>query len=423
MKTIINYWKQAILCACTMVSTVSTFSQSEGWVGYESEQMISQILTDGENLWIAANFGLLQLNTKTEAATVHELGLSDFPRLRNLIKDSDGNLWITTQRDGVIKYDSQNPPVHYNTSNSGLATNQYCSSIAIDANNDKWIGSLAYLNKFDGNTWQAWSTPLSQVAAYWFIRDLKFDRYGDLWMGGDSPEWRFAKFTGEEIQPIPEVTKAVSGILIDEDNNKWLASLQGLIKYDGTKFVTWNTENSNLPANDVYDIKQDASGNIWLACNKYLVRFDGRELTVYPSPLVEENNIMNFITCLEFDDAGNIWFGTKLSGLFKFTPTPESFLRVLNSPTAIKTISGREVDNEFSVRSTDSKLSVDFRLTGAARVSLSVLDLQGREVVSFVKQSRLPAGAYNYFLALTKGIYLVKYSVEGDAFVKKIIVQ
>jgi ligand-binding sensor domain-containing protein len=167
MKTIIfKYMKNVILSACMLISSITTFPQSDVWVDYDGEEMISAILNDGENLWIAANSGLVQLNLQTETVTVHELGLPDLPRLRNLIKDSEGNLWITTQRDGVIKYDGRSIPEHYNESNSDLANNQYCTSIAIDANNNKWIGSLLYLNKFDGNVWQAWTTPLSPIAAY-----------------------------------------------------------------------------------------------------------------------------------------------------------------------------------------------------------------------------------------------------------------
>lgn len=424
MKTIISrYMKHVILSACMLISSITTFSQSGGWVDYDGEEMISAILNDGENLWIAANSGLLQLNLQTEAVTVHELGLPDLPRLRNMAKDSEGNLWITTQRNGVIKYDGRSILEHYNESNSDLANNQYCTSIAIDANNNKWIGSLLYLNKFDGNVWQAWTTPLSPIAAYWFIKDLKFDRNGDLWMAGDSPEWHFAKFTGDSIQPVSEITKAVYGILIDDDNNKWLASSQGLIKYDGTRFVTWNTENSILPANGIYDIKQDASGNIWLACYQHLVRFDGREFTVYPSPLVEKNNPMDAILCMEPDDIGNIWLGTKLSGLFKFTPAQETFLRVSHSPTGIQTISGKNADEGLLVRTADSELSVNLLLAGAARVSLTVSDLQGREVVSLLKEQYLGGGNHPYSVFLAKGVYIVRYTVDDKSTARKIPVK
>lgn len=258
-------------------------------------------------------------------------------------------------------------------------------------------------------------------------------------MGGDAPEWHFAKFTGGEIQPVPEITKAVNRILIDKADNKWLATRQGLIKYDGTTFVTWNTGNSDLPDNDIRDIKQDASGNLWLACGRYLVRFDGRnEFAVYqiPPPAQEnkerdpvsskplpENNEISTILCLEFDDRGNIWFGTESSGLFKFTQVQESFRQVLNSPTSIQAVSGKKANSDLFVCGAGSELSVDFLLNDAAKISLSVFDMQGREVVSFVKQSQLSAGQYSYSIKQAKGIYLVEYIADGNASVKKVVVQ
>jgi ligand-binding sensor domain-containing protein len=405
-----------------MVLPLAAFSQAGEWVDYDGEEMISRILNDGESLWIAANSGLLQLNKETEAITRHDMGISDLPRLRNLAKDSDGNLWITTQRNGVVKYRGQNSLEWYNTSNSDLATNQYCTSIVIDPNGNKWIGSLSYLNKFDGSQWQKWTTPQSAVANYWFIYDLKFDRNGDLWLGGSAPEWNFAKFTGEAIQPVPEITGAVSRILIDGDNNKWLAGLQGLIKYDGKEFVRWNTENSALPANDLYDIRQDASGNLWLACNKYLVRFDGTEFTTYQIPPLEANNPQDFILCIEPDDRGNIWLGTKLSGLFKFTPAQGTF-RSVSSTTAIQAVSDENAADKLIVRSAGSEVSVHFLLTDAAKVSLSVFDLQGREVAALLKDDYLDRGDYQYSVRLKSGVYFVQYIESNQTIVRKTVVK
>jgi ligand-binding sensor domain-containing protein len=418
MKTVIDSLvKHLIVGICLLIVPIMAFSQSENWANYEGKEMISNILKDGNSLWIATNSDLLQVDMETEKFTHHILeGIPDLPLLRNLIKDNDGNLWITTQRSGVVKYDGQRILEHYNTSDSSLITDQYCTSIAIDSNNNKWIGSLLYLNKFDGNEWQRWTTPESAVASHWFIYDLKFDHNGDLWLGGDSHEWYFAIFTGQEIQPVPEITQPVTRILIDKDNNKWLASLHGLIKYDGAQFVTWNAENSDLPANDIYDIRQDVSGNIWLACNKYLVRFDGSEFTNYTNPLLTDSK--DFILCLEVDNSGNIWSGTKLSGLFKFTQEQKSFQR-LNSPAAIKTV--LVANNDFLIHSAGSKQSFDFLLTDAASVSLSVFDIQGKEVVSLLKNHYLPGGNHQYSAHLKTGIYLVKYVVNGNVNVKKII--
>ena len=416
--------KITFLCIASFLSiplfSQRVSSQPGDWVNYDGEKMISRILKDGQNLWIAGNSGLLLLDTETESLTAHELGLSDLPRIRNLAKDNDGNLWITTQRDGVVKYDGQKLLAHYTESNSSLSNNQYCTSIAIDASNNKWISSLLYLNKFDGTAWQAWTTPQSASANYWFVYDLKFDRNGDLWMGGDAPEWHFAKFTGTEIQPVSEITKAVSKILVDENNNKWLASLQGLIKYDDTQFVTWDTGNSALPANDIYDIKQDASGNLWLACNKYLVRFDGREFISYTNPLLQESGERDFILCLEPDDRGNIWLGTKLSGLFKFTQTRGSFQRISESPTSIIQPAGLASDISPNPVNCSSVLNIN---SEKMLETIEVYDISGRQI------QRKHIGNLSVQISVSElnifqqGIYMLRLVGTTGISTKKLIVR
>ncbi|MDR3129195.1 MAG: T9SS type A sorting domain-containing protein [Tannerellaceae bacterium] len=240
-------------------------------------------------------------------------------------------------------------------------------------------------------------------------------------MGGSSPEWSFAKFTGQEIQPIPEITKTVHRILIDRDNNKWLASSDGLIKYDGRQFVTWNAENSSLPATDIYDIKQDASGILWLACNKYLVRFDGREFTDYTIPLLQESNQGDFILCLELDDRGNIWVGTKLNGLFKFTPSQESFQRILKSPpTSIIPLSVSAFD--ISPNPVDCSSVLNIR-SEKMLDTIEVYDLSGHQIqCKHIGNTsiQIPISALNIFRS---GIYMLKLIGATGITTKKLIVK
>jgi hypothetical protein len=53
--------------------------------------------------------------------------------------DSSGNVWIATQWAGLVKFDGTNWTV-YTASNSGLPDNRV-RTIAVDDNNDIWIGT------------------------------------------------------------------------------------------------------------------------------------------------------------------------------------------------------------------------------------------------------------------------------------------
>jgi ligand-binding sensor domain-containing protein len=420
----ITNWKQAMLIALWMLSPVVALAQSGEWASYSGKEMIARILDDGDYLWVATNSGLLKLNTETEETALYNRDNAGWPdnHLRNMAKDSDGNLWVTTQFGGIARFDGTNSSV-YSSSNSGLPTDQYCTSIAIDNENNKWIGSLMFLNKFDGEEWQSWTTPLSAIAAYWFIYDLKFDRNGVLWLGGSSPEWKFAQFTGTEIQAFPEITASVHAIEFDGENNQWLATANGLVKYDGRTFTSYNTANSAIPGNCIYDVKSDASGNLWLAIGKYLVRFDGENFTSYETPLLEEADPTNqdFVLCLNVDSKGAIWLGTKKSGLFKFTQ--EKFtqaLKVTDVATGIKATENKKP--EISLRNTGSGISLHLSLTKKATVSLSVFDLGGRRVSSWLNGQILSSGDYRYDTDLPLGVFLVQSVVNGKVNVTKAVV-
>lgn len=97
--------------------------------------------------------------------------------------------------------------------------------------------------------------------------------------------------------------------------------------------------------------------------------------------------------------------------------------QLVSSPTAIQTIAGKNADKGILVRSTGSELSVGLLLPDAARVSLTVSDLQGREVVSFLKEQYLSKGDHQYFASLPKGIYIVRYTVNGKTAAEKVLVK
>ncbi|MDR2621644.1 MAG: T9SS type A sorting domain-containing protein, partial [Dysgonamonadaceae bacterium] len=345
--------KCLILLSLLIMYPALTFSQLTGWVNYTNGDMVTKILNDGDYLWIATDGGLVKMNKQTEEKTFYNRANAGLPEnhLRSLAKDSNGNIWVTTQNQGVGKFDGTNSTV-YKAGNSGLPTSQYCQSIAIDNENNVWIGTLMYLNRFDGEKWESWTTPNSVFDAFWAIYDLQFDNDNTLWMGGSSAisGLYLAKLTQNGIETITEFKKDVLSIAIDSENNKWLGTISaGLVKYDGTGFTTYNTANSDLPYNDIYDVEKDASGHLWLACNRKLVRFDGTHFTVYDTPLITDDN--NFIYCLEADDDGTIWIGTRRNGLIKFSNGNFKQINLSASPLLSNDIDfSLDIDKDHTVR-------------------------------------------------------------------------
>jgi ligand-binding sensor domain-containing protein len=127
------------------------------------------------------------------------------------------------QGKGLVSFDGANWEV-YNTSNSGLPCD-VVTSIAIDENGTKWIGTHSGgLAAFDGTYWTVYDTSNSDLP----------DNY-------------------------------VTSIAIDENGTKWIGTIGGgLAAFDGTDWEIYNYTNSGLPDNDVNSIAIDDNGTKWV---------------------------------------------------------------------------------------------------------------------------------------------------------------
>jgi signal transduction histidine kinase/ligand-binding sensor domain-containing protein len=80
-------------------------------------------------------------------------------------------------------------------------------------------------------------------------------------------------------------------------------------------FRTWTTE-EGLPSNAILDVIQDQKGYIWIATHDGLARFDGAKFTSYTvknTPIVRSHAIRSLLS----DSKGNVWIGTQ-RGILKY---------------------------------------------------------------------------------------------------------
>jgi ligand-binding sensor domain-containing protein len=143
-----------IVLAFLVITALGVSAQTH-WTSYTGNELISQILRDGDDLWIAANAGLLKLNARTEETVFYDEAKLGVKYLRNLALDREGSLWITTQFNGIVKFDGRTVEAYTASSrrsavpfdgyifdttagaNSGLQNDQYGTSIVIDESGDR----------------------------------------------------------------------------------------------------------------------------------------------------------------------------------------------------------------------------------------------------------------------------------------------
>lgn len=85
------------------------------------------------------------------------------------------------------------------------------------------------------------------------------------------------------------------------------------------------TAADGLSQNNVFDTIQDLDGYIWLATENGLSKYDGHKITNYKKNISDLNSIAdNFIRKLFIDNKGIIWVGTA-NGLSKYNKNSDSF--------------------------------------------------------------------------------------------------
>jgi ligand-binding sensor domain-containing protein len=296
----------------TILEYNQVFSQYPGWRNYTCVDKVFDILNDGSTIWIVTNGGLVKFDKTNETSTYYNHANAGLPdnHLRSLAIDKSENIWVSSQYYGIGKFDSESCQV-YNTYNSGLPCDQWNSTIMIDPDDNKWIGALMWLVKFDNTNWEIWETG-NPLSAYFSINDLKYDKNGDLWIGAS---WGLGKLAGDSIQTYAEITSEVFCLEVDNNNNLWIGTNdKGLIKKDNDSFQIYTSDNPSIRFDCVYDIKLDSSGNIWLTNGGRLIKFDGQDFQSFNDTLFY-GGIMDF----EFDTNNVIWIGSLNNGLLKYS--------------------------------------------------------------------------------------------------------
>jgi len=103
--------------------------------------------------------------------------------------------------------------------------------------------------------------------------------------------------------------------LLDKDGNLWFSiSGEGAYRYDGKSFTNFTTKDG-LCNNNVGSIIQDKAGNILLGTSNGICKYDGNKFKKYPVPDTLS------ITCMLEDKDGNLWFGARGRGIYRYNGT------------------------------------------------------------------------------------------------------
>jgi len=152
---------------------------------------------------------------------------------------------------------------------------------------------------------------------------------------------RFYRF--ERIIPEIQGTEVtgISSLFQDREGFLWLGTANGLVRYDGYRFVLPPPRSGGaaLPADlSVYPAIEDSRGEIWIGTHgQGLFKFDkyaGTFIQYRHDPQRSDSLSGDIVLAVQEDRNGNLWVGTRLNGLNHFDRRTDSFTRVLLAPEA-----------------------------------------------------------------------------------------
>jgi PAS domain S-box-containing protein len=141
----------------------------------------------------------------------------------------------------------------------------------------------------------------------------------------------------------------VYSILQDSQGFLWVATQDGLNKYDGYTFTVHRhdpADPASLSSNVIYVILEDSDDDLWLGTDRGLVRFDKRSEVFTPYGSEQEgqpslDQVM--VRALLEDSQGMLWIGTTAQGLYRLDRRTGHLAAYQHDPEDLRSLASNSV--------------------------------------------------------------------------------
>lgn len=258
--------------------------------------------------------------------------------IRAILQDSKGNYWFGSHNEGVGYYDGRS--FEYFSIKDGLADNQI-RSIQEDENGIIWFETANGVSSCDGRSIKNHLVNRNSETEW-----TKTDK--DLWFNAGRRQGVY-KYDGQKINylafPNPKVittgnTYALTSLSKGKNDMLWFGTYAGVFGYNGSEFTIINDETLRLTEDSekmhVRSILEDSQGRLWIGNNgigvmlksgNSIINFSKEQGKLIPMNEFEANALSKQFTkntglqavfAITEDSQGNIWFGDRDSGAWKY---------------------------------------------------------------------------------------------------------
>ncbi len=329
-----------LYCINTRSGAVKQYAYQDHNENSISSNFVGKLVEDSDgNLWVGTDRGLNHFNRETERFTQFIHPDANHSRLygdnvNGLVLNPDGSLWISRLEGFVEHLD----PRSKTFSQRFKPTSKSASTLFVDNAGLIWRGSMDEgLFKLDPGISQfpLYAQPAHEPRSSYgkYIQAFEEDDQGNFWIAGelgglfhvDRSTRTFSHVKIPDLKNTWSVKEYITDLEIDNQSRLWVARLGGLFYYDLNQrtfreFYHNSNDNSSVSSDAMNGIFEDSKGQIWVF-NNTLNKYDpmAESFTRY-TEFQDNKNWYGGLSASKIreDASGNFWIGTFAMGLIKF---------------------------------------------------------------------------------------------------------
>jgi len=267
----------------------------------------------------------------------------------SLAVDKDGKLLVGTDGAGIYKQDNIGTFRQILGSQSRHLHNGNIVTIFVDEQNVYWLGlygrgvQVVYASNKRFEHYRYFDLDMERIGKN-SVLAIAEDQHHKIWIGTDGaglykfdPESKL--FTSYRHSPTNKNSlgsDVVKSLLVDEKNNLYAGTFGGGLNYLNTKTESFShythvpDNNTSISSNHVWSLLQDRNQKIYVGQLSGLDEFFPDRKVFKPLRVIGPRKPA--IYCMEEDNAGNIWVGSRLDGIHRYDPKRKTFTSFKNIP-------------------------------------------------------------------------------------------
>lgn len=268
------------------------------------------------NMWIGTwGGGVTRVGKESKLTSIGvKNGLLD-EKIRCISGDKEGNVLFGTKENGLLLF--KGDQFEFLGKNQGLI-DEHVWAILEDANKSIWVGTNKGITVFEDNK------PIRQFSeesglSFEEVRFIKQDKDNNVWLGtwgGGLMKFndRYNKFDMNYQVNMNMAQPLVTALDIDNENNLWVGSTDGLVYYEIDNNVGSRlSQDDGLYGNDISAIYADENNIVWVGSRgKGIAKISGSKIEKV------QLGVSFTANCFIKDKDGNLLIGTDGKGVFVF---------------------------------------------------------------------------------------------------------